>query len=347
METITICTSCEQYPIYIGALQPITHRSKVLIITNPKVAGLYLPKLLANLQAQEVHISTIPDGESYKNFQSVEKILEDAFNAKLDRKSLMIALGGGVISDIVGFVSGIYQRGIDFITIPTTLLAQVDASVGGKSGINNHFGKNLVGLFHQPRAVYIDPSFLSTLPQRELGAGIAEIIKMAVCFDGEFFTWLEHHDLNTPDLLTQAISKSIHIKSQVVSLDEKEEGLRAGLNYGHTFGHVIENETKYSVFLHGEAVAIGMRMANQLAQALGYMSAEEVNRIEALLGRYGLVFDYRICDGNAFYEKFFLDKKSRGQKIKFILPKGIGGMIMLDDIPKEVIISVLKGWTKI
>ncbi|PAF51643.1 3-dehydroquinate synthase [Helicobacter sp. 13S00477-4] len=347
LEKIIIHTSYEEYPIFIGKLQKIIYPNKVLIISNTKVAGLYLDKVLQNIQAQEVYTYLVPDGEDYKNFDTIEKILESAFDFLLDRKSLMIALGGGVVSDMVGFSSGIYQRGIDFIAIPTTLLAQIDASIGGKTGINNRFGKNLIGIFHQPKAVYIDPSFLSSLPQREFKAGVAEMIKMAVCFDGDFFAWLEKNDLNSTKNLQKAIIKSVNIKAKVVELDEKESGIRAGLNYGHTFGHVIENQTNYKQFLHGEAVAIGMRMANDLALEYGYLSVKDYKRIELLLEKYGLNLDYKIIDIKIFYEKFLLDKKTFNQKIKFILPKNIGDLIIVDNISKENILKILSKWSQI
>ena len=242
---------------------------------------------------------------------------------------------------MTGYVASTFQRGIDFIQIPTTLLSQVDASVGGKTGINNQYGKNLIGAFHQPKAVYIESDFLQTLPSREFAAGVAEIVKMAVTFDKEFFLWLTQSDLHKRENLATAIKKSVETKARVVAMDEKEQGVRAVLNYGHTFAHVIENETKYKRYLHGEAVAIGMHMANTLALKLGLMTEEERASIAALLQRYDLPIDYEIKDPNAFYEGFFLDKKSYQSRIKFILPQGIGGYSMRDDIDKSVVLSVL------
>ncbi|PAF53437.1 3-dehydroquinate synthase [Helicobacter sp. 13S00482-2] len=344
IQEITISTDNLTYCVKIGKFDKISHKGKVLIVSNPKVAGMYLQDLLDHLQADEVFVSIIPDGENHKNFESIDKILEIAFESRLDRKSLMIALGGGVISDMVGFASGIYQRGIDFIAIPTTLLAQVDASVGGKTGINNRFGKNLIGIFHQPKAVYVDPLYLQTLPQREFRAGVAEIIKMAICFDKDFFNWLQDSDLNDQNSLEMAISKSIQIKASVVNMDEKENGIRGALNYGHTFAHVIENETNYCEFLHGEAVAIGMKMANDLAFRLGLLTSKEVECIENLLNHYGLNHRYFIENIENFYEKFFLDKKTQNHKIKFILPKGIGDVVITDDIPKNTLFQTLKKW---
>ena len=238
-------TNDNSYEIYIEKLKALSFDRKVVVVTNPTVAGFHLEYLKSKLTAKELSICTIKDGEEYKNMQTLEDILSSCFEAKLDRKSLLVAFGGGVIGDMTGFAASIYQRGIDFIQIPTTLLSQVDASVGGKTGINNKYGKNLVGTFHQPKAVYIDSSFLKTLPKREFGAGVAEIIKMAVCFNKDFFSWLENNDLRDEKNIDIAIQKSVETKAWVVSQDEKEQGLRAALNYGHTFGHVIENITNY------------------------------------------------------------------------------------------------------
>lgn len=297
----------------------------------------------------EILTYCIEDGEVHKNMSSIEGILDFAFANKLDRKSLMISLGGGILSDIVGFASGIYERGISFVSIPTTLLAQVDASVGGKCGINNTYGKNLVGLFHQPKAVFVDTHFLRSLPVRELRAGIAEMIKIAVCFDEKAFEDLEglqvSGDINALDFLDSLaphIKKAIELKSAVVQKDEKEAGIRAGLNYGHTFGHAIENLTHYTKFLHGEAVAMGMRMANALALKLGNLSREQVQRIDSALSKFGLDFDYKIDNIEEFYEKLFLDKKSKGGKITLVLPRGIGGVDIRDDIDRELILETLR-----
>ena len=276
-------TNDNSYEIYIEKLKALSFDRKVVVVTNPTVAGFHLEYLKSKLTAKELSVCTIKDGEEYKNMQTLEDILSSCFEAKLDRKSLLIAFGGGVIGDMTGFAASIYQRGIDFIQIPTTLLSQVDASVGGKTGINNKYGKNLVGTFHQPKAVYIDSSFLKTLPKRELGAGISEIIKMAVCFNKDFFSWLENNDLKDEKNIDITIQKSVETKAYVVSVDEKEQGLRAALNYGHTFGHVIENLTNYKTYLHGEAVGIGMCMANALAVKLGFMSKEDEKRVENLL----------------------------------------------------------------
>ena len=332
----------ESYSIDIGSLKKFHFDTKVAIITNPKVAGLHLHYLLSKITAKELYIVTIPDGEKYKNQDSIELILESLFNHRFNRKSLIVAFGGGVIGDMSGYVSSIYQREIDFIQIPTTLLSQVDASVGGKTGINNSYGKNLIGAFHQPRAVYIDPYFLTTLPKREFGAGVAEIIKMAVTFNKDFFEFLEKEDLNSSEILQKAIKKAVEIKADVVAQDEKEHGVRAALNYGHTFGHVIENETNYKKYLHGEAVAIGMVMANKLAVKMGLMSEDEALRVKRVLQKYDLETKYKVKDAKSFYKTFFLDKKSSDSKITFILPVGIGDVKITDKCDKKLVLDVLR-----
>lgn len=335
----------KDYKVFIAPLAKIKTEGKVAIVTNPKVAGLHLNKLLSSINAKEVYIITVDDGEEYKNLLSIEKILNSCFNHKLNRSSTLIALGGGVIGDMTGFAASIYQRGIDFIQIPTTLLSMVDASVGGKTGVNNSFGKNLIGAFHQPKAVYIDTEFLTTLPSREFRAGVAEIIKMAVVFDSDFFSFLESNGLDTDENLQKAIKRSVELKAEVVSRDELEKGDRALLNYGHTFAHVIENITDYKRYLHGEAVGIGMSMANKLAvRAVGFSRAED-ERVDDLLERYELEGRFFIEDLDGFYTKFFLDKKSLDSKLKFILPTRIGEAKIFDNIKKEDILNTLELYT--
>ncbi len=329
------------YQVTIDTLADLSFDTKVAIVTNPTVSALHLEYLRSKISAKEVHVITVADGEEYKNWQSIEMILEGMFEARFNRNSLLIAFGGGVIGDMTGFAASIYQRGIDFVQIPTTLLAQVDASVGGKTGFNNKYGKNLVGAFHQPKAVYADAHFLKTLPKREFSAGVAEVIKMAVCFDADFFAWLESADLSDEQQLSEAVAKSVQTKAWVVAQDEKERGLRAALNYGHTFGHVIENETNYTGFIHGEAVAVGIVMANDTAVELGWMSDEEAGRVKALLERYELPTSYEIKDVDSFYETFYLDKKSADSAITFIIPKSLGGVEITDKIDESIIKKVL------
>jgi len=333
------------YFVHIDELDKIKLDTKVAIVTNPTVSALHVETLLGKIDALECVVITVPDGEKYKNFDTVNYILEECFTHRLDRKSILIALGGGVIGDMTGFVASIYQRGINFIQVPTTLLAQVDASVGGKTGINNKFGKNLVGAFWQPQAVYCETSFLKTLPSREFNAGVAEIVKMAVTFDKDFFEWLEKNSLHVEKNLQYAIRECVKIKADVVSRDEREEGIRAVLNYGHTFAHVIENETKYTKYLHGEAVAIGIVMANELACKLNLLSEDELQRVKNLLLKYDLPISYKINSVEDFYDAFYLDKKSFNQKIKFILAKQIGAFSVQDDIDKNMILNVLENFS--
>ncbi len=335
-------TKSVKYDVTIDNLPELSYATKVVIVTNPTISALHLERLLSKISATELNVVTVPDGEEYKNLVTVENILNELFTHKLDRKSLLIAFGGGVIGDMTGFTASLYQRGIEFIQIPTTLLSQVDASVGGKTGVNNSFGKNLIGAFYQPKAVYIDTYFLDTLPKREFSAGIAEIVKMAVMFDSDYFDYLSRLDFSDKEALEKAIERSVELKAWVVNQDEKEAGIRAVLNYGHTFAHVVENETEYKTYLHGEAVAIGIVMANELAFELGLISLDEIERIKNFLVKHDLPIGYEIKDCEAFYDKFFLDKKSANDKIKFILPKHIGDFEMRDDVEKNVVIKVLE-----
>ena len=339
---LTLKQKEKNYKVFIDELNELEIPGKVAIVTNPKVAGLHLKTLLSALKCDEYFIVTIPDGEEYKNLTVAQEILEQLFTSRLDRASTLIAFGGGVVSDITGFCASIYERGIDFINIPTTLLAQVDASVGGKTGVNNKFGKNLIGSFYQPKAVYCETKFLRTLPPREFAAGVAEALKMAVTFDARMFNELENADLKDERNLTALVARSVEIKARVVEADEKEKGLRAVLNYGHTFAHVIENQTNYKSFLHGEAVAIGMNMANRLAVNLGLLSERDAERVKKILIKNNLPVSYKISDEEAFYDAFSLDKKSQNGKVKFILPKGIGDAEIKSDVPREEVIKILR-----
>lgn len=333
-----------KYDVVIDTLPTLTFNRKVAIITNTTVSALHLETLKSKIEADELFVVTIADGEEFKNLLTVENILNELFEHQLDRKSLLIALGGGVIGDMTGFTASLYQRGIGFVQVPTTLLAQVDASVGGKTGVNNAYGKNLIGAFYQPEAVYIDTEFLKTLPAREFSAGIAEIVKMAVMFDKAYFDFLMNADFQDKQMLEKAIERSVELKAEVVNLDEKESGIRAVLNYGHTFGHVVEYETAYKTYVHGEAVAIGMMMANALAVELGMMQQDEMDLVTTFLQKHNLPISYEIKEVDAFYDKFFLDKKTANNKLKFILPQGIGGHMIRDDISEEVLKKVLKAF---
>lgn len=307
--------------ISFGEIPKITLKGSALLISDECVASLYLQDFLSFLEAKEVFTLILPSGESEKNLKTLEKILDFALECGLDRQSTFLALGGGVISDLVGLASGLFMRGVDFYNIPTTLLAQVDASVGGKCGINSPKGKNLIGLFHQPSKVFISPSFLKTLPQREFNAGMAEVIKMAVCFSPSLFHRLFDTQWVRANLL-EVIFQSISIKARIVLEDEKEKGLRSALNYGHTFGHAIEKEGGFEEYLHGEAVAMGMVMANALA--LKITNFQDSKLIATLLERYDLPTTYKIKNKDLFFQSLFLDKKTQNKQIKFILPKTIG-----------------------
>lgn len=342
MKDLEIDLTHRSYKVHFGDDFVISGYKKALIVSNPKVFALHGANLMERIKVDEIFVVTIKDGEKYKTLQSVNEILENAFIYKLDRKSLIIGFGGGVITDMAGFVAGIFERGIDFINIPTTLLAQVDASVGGKTGVNNNFGKNLIGLFYQPKAVFINAKYLDSLPLREICAGIAEIIKIATCFDAEFFAWLESADLLKKRVdLENAIYKSVAIKAKIVAEDEREGGIRAGLNYGHTFGHIIELLGNYTQFLHGEAVALGMIKANALALKLGEITENEAKRIECLLQKNNLPIRYEVCDKEDFYAKFYLDKKSQNNNLRFVILRGIGAMQIIENPAKEIILEIL------
>ena len=330
------------YGVYINELKELKFDAKVAIVTNAKVGGLYLQNLLSRIDCPQKLVISVPDGEEYKNMQTIEAILEQLFISRLDRSSVIIALGGGVVSDMAGFAASIFERGIKFINIPTTLLAQVDASVGGKTGVNNKFGKNLIGSFYQPSAVYCETGFLKTLEKREFAAGLAEAVKMAITFDENLFSWMENANLTDEANLQNLIYRCVQIKASAVEADEREKGVRAVLNYGHTFAHVIENETNYKKYLHGEAVAIGMNMANALAVKIGLMSEEQKARVAELLVKFDLPISYKVPNASSFYEAFFLDKKAENSAIKFILPRGIGDYEIRKDVPRELVIDVLR-----
>ncbi len=325
------------YPIHIGngILQDApTWRAAiggrhVLLLSNATIAPLYLERVIAGLEGLDHCTVILEDGEQYKTFDNVARVLDALARLGASRDATLIALGGGVIGDLGGFAASCWMRGIDFIQMPTTLLAMVDSSVGGKTGVNLPAGKNLVGAFHQPRAVFIDTSTLATLPDREFLAGLAEVIKYGAIGDPAFFVWLETHvdrllarDL---DALNEAIAVSCRHKAGVVARDERELGERALLNFGHTFGHAIEVEAGYGEILHGEAVAIGMLLAARLSSTLGLADADDANRLQTLLERFGL--PTRIPSGHSssrLLERMRLDKKSVSGALRLILWRGIG-----------------------
>jgi len=358
MDKIRVELGERSYPIAIGScilrdigknLERFDFSNKVAVVSNPTVFNLYGNTLITSLTDSgfETMEIILPEGEEFKNLSSIEEIYEHLLSARLDRKSILIALGGGVIGDITGFAAATYMRGINFIQDPTTLLAQVDSSVGGKTGVNHPLGKNMIGAFWQPRLVWIDINTLHTLSRRDFLAGIAEIIKYGIIWDEDFFAFLERRresilSLN-PDDLANIIRRSCEIKADVVSRDEREGGLRAILNFGHTIGHAIETATAYTAFLHGEAIAIGMQAEAILANALGLISSKEVARIRHLLRTYGLPTQIPSeIDSARLFEVIKLDKKTVSGSLKFILPEYIGRVRIQGDIPEETVRNAVK-----
>lgn len=340
MEKVRVKLGERSYDICIGSnilgeigarLKSFKTSPKIAIISNPAVFNLYGKKVLTSMKKAGFDVKTviIPDGEKYKDINTVQKIYGELLKHRLDRKSALIALGGGVIGDITGFVASTYMRGIDYIQIPTTLLAQVDSSVGGKTGVNHKLGKNMVGTFYQPKLVWIDIDTLKTLPKRELVAGLSEVIKYGVIRDKKLFDFLEDNMRKISYLdknaLHHIIKHSCEIKAEVVSKDEREAGLRAILNYGHTIGHAIETVTGYKKFLHGEGVAIGMHLEAKIAEIMGFLKIHDVLRIKALINSYGLPSEMpKNLNINYLMSSMKLDKKAVAGELKFILPERIG-----------------------
>ena len=318
----------------------IKRSRKILIISNQEIANLYANKLLINLRKNKyiAEIFIIKAGETYKSIKTLCEIYDAAFEYGMERSSLMIALGGGIVGDITGFASATWLRGLDYIQIPTTLLSMVDSSVGGKTGVNHSKGKNLIGAFNQPKAVYIDLDTLKTLPSREFRAGMAEIIKYGVINDKELFEYLETKCNLTNIIklennsLINIIKRSVEIKSEIVSKDEQEKGIRAFLNYGHSFGHVIENLCGYGEYLHGEAISIGMRIAGEIALEKGLWREDENIRQNNLIKSYGLPIDIPNLNKSDVLRILMGDKKVQEGKMRFILPNKIGKVGIYNDI---------------
>jgi shikimate kinase/3-dehydroquinate synthase len=342
------------YPIMIGpamladteTLTRHVRGNKVAIVTNTTVAPLYMEQLRTTLQAADKQVFTIvlPDGEEHKNWASLMHIFDTLLAEKCDRKTTLIALGGGVIGDLTGYAAASYMRGIDFIQVPTTLLSQVDSSVGGKTGINHPLGKNMIGAFYQPRIVIADTSTLDTLPARELSAGLAEVIKHGAITDAAFFDWIEANIVKLmardKGALAYAIARSCEIKAEVVRQDEREGGLRAILNFGHTFGHAIEAGMGYGQWLHGEAVGCGMVMAAELSCRLGYIDRASVQRLRALVAAAGLPVVAPDLGNQRWLELMEVDKKNEGGAIKFILLKPLGSP-SITTAPQEHLLATI------
>jgi 3-dehydroquinate synthase len=342
------------YPIFIGS--GATHLAEefekaiparhVLVVTNTTVGPLYAQRLVDALAPRRCIEVALPDGEKHKTLANVSRILDVLVANRFARDACVIALGGGVVGDMAGFAAASYQRGIAFVQVPTTLLAQVDSSVGGKTGVNHPGGKNLIGAFHQPAAVFADTDTLRTLPDRELRAGLAEVIKYGLIVDEKFFDWLEQNvdRLLARDTaaLTQAIRWSCETKADIVSRDEHEHGDRALLNLGHTFGHAIESVTNYSSWLHGEAVGAGMLLAADMSHRLGWIPAADVSRVERILNLLGLPTDVKALSASDLAEKMKIDKKVASGRIRLVLLRSIGKAIVTGDYDDDALRETLR-----
>ncbi len=347
--------SDRSYPIHIGSnllekaelILPALPQRKAAIVTNMTVAPLYLDRLRNALEKQGIESIAVilPDGEQHKNWETLNLIYDALLENRCERNTAIVALGGGVIGDISGFAAATYLRGVPFIQIPTTLLAQVDSSVGGKTAINHPLGKNMIGAFYQPRLVLTDIDTLNTLPERELKAGIAEVIKYGLIRDLPFFVWLEENidklKARDPEALGYAISRSCENKAEVVARDEKETGERALLNLGHTFGHAIENAMGYGNWLHGEAVAAGTILAARLSRVLGMLSEDDVKRIVSLFERAGLPVQAPEIGLERYLQLMELDKKVEEGKMRFVVLDAIGRACVRSDISREALSKVL------
>lgn len=356
MERITVTLGERSYPITIAAglfnepasFLPLKSGDQVMLVTNETLAPLYLDKIRSVLEQAGVNVDsvTLPDGEKYKSLTVLDTVFTALLQKPHGRDTTLVALGGGVIGDLTGFAAASYQRGVRFIQVPTTLLSQVDSSVGGKTAVNHPLGKNMIGAFYQPASVVVDLDCLKTLPARELASGLAEVIKYGIILDGEFFTWLED---NLDALLrlegsamAYCIRRCCELKAEVVAADERETGLRALLNLGHTFGHAIEAEMGYGNWLHGEAVAAGMVMAARTSERLGQFSAADTQRIITLLQRAGLpVHGPREMSAQAYLPHMLRDKKVLAGEMRLVLPLAIGKSEVRGGVPHEIVLSAI------
>ncbi|KAK8606719.1 hypothetical protein V6N13_052481 [Hibiscus sabdariffa] len=352
------------YPIYIGSglldqhqlLQKHVHGKKVIVVTNTTIAPLYLDKVVDALTRGNPNVSVenviLPDGEKYKNMETLMKVFDKAIESRLDRRCTFVALGGGVIGDMCGFAAAAFLRGVNFIQIPTTVMAQVDSSVGGKTGINHPLGKNLIGAFYQPQCVLVDTNTLDTLPDRELASGLAEVIKYGLIRDAKFFEWQEKNIeklmARDPDALAYAIKRSCENKAEVVSLDEKESGLRATLNLGHTFGHAIETGFGYGEWLHGEAVAAGTVMAVDMSYHLGWIDSSIVKRVNDILLRAKLpTAPPETMTVEMFKSVMAVDKKVADGLLRLILLKGpLGNCVFTSEYDRKALDDTLAAFCK-
>ncbi|HEY1891128.1 MAG TPA: 3-dehydroquinate synthase [Steroidobacteraceae bacterium] len=343
METLRVELGSRSYPILIGqgllgersAFEPHLRAHDLLVVSNTVVAPLYLHSLQRSLPPRRVVATILPDGESQKTLANVARILDVLVANRFGRDCAVVALGGGVVGDMAGFAAATYQRGVAFLQVPTTLLAQVDSSVGGKTGVNHPGGKNLIGAFHQPVAVVADTATLATLPPRELRAGLAEVIKYGMICDADFFAWLEMHidALLAGDAaaLAHVIRRSCEIKAEIVGRDEREHGDRALLNLGHTFGHAVESATGYKEWLHGEAIGAGLVMAACMSRESGHLKAEDLDRVIRLVDRTGLPTHVSNVKPDIALEHMRIDKKVQAGRIRLVLLRGIGSAFVTAD----------------
>jgi 3-dehydroquinate synthase len=356
MQTLTVSLDARSYPVHVGSgllreagalLASILPAPRVVIVSNPVVAAFWLAQLRSSLTAAGIAAETVllPDGETHKTWATLHDLLTRLLQHKADRSTTVVALGGGVVGDLAGFAAAIYQRGMPFVQIPTTLLAQVDSSVGGKTGVNHPLGKNMIGAFHQPRAVLIDIECLDTLPDRELSAGLAEVVKYGAIRDPAFFAWLEMNmaGLRSRDAgaLTHAIAESCRIKAAVVAADERETGERALLNFGHTFGHAIEAAVGYGEWLHGEAVAAGMVLASELSRRVAGLPAGDAMRLAELLRQARLPVAPPSIPYDRWIEFMSRDKKSAGGTMRFILLRSLGDAFVTTRVAEQELAAIL------
>lgn len=357
MITLDLTLPDTRYPIHIGRgliersdlLLPHLSNRQAVIVTNETVAPLYLERLSGRLAAEGIDVLPVvlPDGEDHKNWQTLNLIFDALLAGNCERNTTLIALGGGVIGDMTGFAAACYQRGAPFLQIPTTLLAQVDSSVGGKTAINHPRGKNMIGAFYQPRMVLADMALLDTLPQRELCAGLAEVIKYGLLGDAAFLAWLEQNIdrllARDAEALQYAVRRSCEMKAEIVGQDEKEHGVRALLNLGHTFGHAIEAGLGYGVWLHGEAVAAGMALAAAASAELGWLTDDDVARVVALIERAGLPARAPDLGVDTWHALMRHDKKVSDGKIRFVLLRQLGHAVVESGLPPQALQRVLTG----
>jgi 3-dehydroquinate synthase len=351
MESLRVALGERSYPIHIGAgiidsaelYAPHLEGGAAAIVTNEVVSPLYLSRVRAAVVSAGARVSAIvvEDGEQAKRWENVDRVCDALLQARCGRDTLLIALGGGVIGDLAGFVAAVYQRGMPFLQVPTTLLAQVDSSVGGKTAINHARGKNMIGAFHQPRAVVSDVATLDTLSDRELRAGLAEVIKHAFALDAPFVDWLEIHLekllARERDAVIHAVRRCCELKARVVAADEREAGERALLNFGHTFGHAIESGAGYGAWLHGEAISTGMVMAAELSFLVGSIGKGDVGRVRALLSRAGLPVKGPALSPDRMLELMAVDKKAAKGKIRFVVLTAIGKAALRADIDDKAV----------